>query len=63
MRFTETHYILFFLLMPFLMQAQTGGKAKSKPTTFLSSKDSLTLVVEEGKKYVFHLVKPKKTLF
>jgi LysM repeat protein len=42
---------------------QSIAQDTSEPLWLLTSRDSLLLKVEEGKKYVLHPVKPKQTLF
>lgn len=56
-------FLIFFL--PVALMAQTGKKviAPQKTPPFLTSKDTLYLTIEEGKKIIHHKVKPKQTLF
>lgn len=49
---------LFGLYLPSFLLAQEG-----RPTPLLQARDSLLLTVENGKKYIHHIIKPKQTLF
>ncbi len=61
MRVTLPLLVCMFWLAPAPFWAQTTTKEQN--TRLLTHKDTLLLTVENGKKYVFHPVKPKQTLF
>jgi LysM repeat protein len=51
-------FVFFLILLSIKLLAQ-----KDQPTPLLTSKDSLLLTVEAGKKFIHHPIKPKQTLF
>lgn len=63
----KLHTMRFNLcLIAFVMLVQTAGAqtaAKEKSTAYLTPKDSVFIVLDEGQKYILHPVKPKQTLF
>jgi LysM repeat protein len=55
--------LLLAVLSTALMAQSSKTKPTSGPTVVLSSKDTLYLTIEEGKKIIHHRAKPKQTLF
>jgi LysM repeat protein len=51
-------FVFFLILLSIKLLAQ-----KDQPTPLLTSKDSLLLTVEAGRKFIHHPIKPKQTLF
>ena len=51
-------FVLFLFLLSASLRAQDD-----QPTPLLTSRDSILLTVEDGKKYIHHPIKPKHTLF
>jgi len=51
-------FVLFFVFLSVSLLAQ-----EDQPSPLLTSRDSLLLTVEAGKKYIHHPIKPKQTLF
>jgi LysM repeat protein len=51
-------FVLFLILLSAKLHAQ-----EDRPSPLLTSKDSLLLTVEEGKKFIHHPIKSKQTLF
>jgi LysM repeat protein len=52
---------LLFFLFSWTLCAQE--EAKEQQTPLLTAKDSVLLVVENGKKFILHTIKPKQTIF
>ncbi|MFN0212778.1 MAG: LysM peptidoglycan-binding domain-containing protein [Saprospiraceae bacterium] len=52
---------LFVLILCFLSVSLNAQDLQ--PTPLLTSRDSILLTVEDGKKYIHHPIKPKQTLF
>ncbi len=57
------NYITLFTLLFFYALPHGFAQDATEPIWLLTSRDSLLLKVEDGKKYVLHPVKPKQTLF
>ena len=51
-------FLVFCFLFPVFLYGQ-----EDQPSPLLSSRDSLLLTVEAGKKFIHHPIKPKQTLF
>lgn len=51
-------FVLFWLFLSAKLYAQ-----EEHPSPLLTSRDSILLTVEEGKKFIHHPIKPKQTLF
>ena len=56
-------FLFLFLFLLFSGIQRSVAQDATEPIWLLTSRDSLLLKVEEGKKFVLHPVKPKQTLF
>ncbi|MEI6411409.1 MAG: LysM peptidoglycan-binding domain-containing protein [Bacteroidota bacterium] len=61
MRFNRSLFVLILFSIATAVHGQVA--AKESNVLLLTQKDSLMLTVSDGKKFVFHPVKPKQTLF